>query len=113
LIAVYVPTSLGHDFFRSVLNDATLFARDQQPVILCGDLNAIHAPELVQGRDFDDTFAPVAAFSSILFMLKFALNENYLVHHADFDAAFLNTPISHELFMKQIPGFEEGDHSMV
>ncbi len=67
----------------------------------------------VQGRDFDDTFAPVAAFSSILFMLKFALNENYLVHHADFDAAFLNTPISHELFMKQIPGFEEGDHSMV
>ena len=47
LIAVYVPTSLGPDFFRSVLNDANLFARDQQPVILCGDLNAIHAPELV------------------------------------------------------------------
>ena len=46
LVAVYVPTSLGPDFLRSVLSDANLLVRDHQPVILCGDLNATHSVDL-------------------------------------------------------------------
>jgi hypothetical protein len=67
----------------------------------------------VQGRDFDDTFAPVASFSSILMLLKVAVQKNYLIHHVDFDAAFLNTPIKHDIYVRQVKHFEEGPSNLV
>jgi len=67
----------------------------------------------IAGRDYDDTFAPVAAFSTILTLLKLAVSKKMLIHHADFDAAFLNTPIKHDIFVKQVPHFLESTPDMV
>ena len=61
----------------------------------------------VPGRDYLDTFAPVARLSSIRTILSVACLQDLEIHQMDVDTAYLNAPISEEIYMRQPAGFEE------
>ena len=61
------------------------------------------------GTDFDEVFAPVARGTTFRTLLSVAGNRHYRVEHWDVKAAFLNGELKEEIFMKQPPGFEQGN----
>ena len=60
------------------------------------------------GIDFNETFAPVARFSSIRAILHLAACQDWELDQLDITTAFLNGDLDEEIFMEQPPGFEEG-----
>jgi hypothetical protein len=68
----------------------------------------------VKGLDFNETFAPVAKFSSLRILLSIAAVQDLEVHHMDVKCAFLNGDLEEEIYMQQPEGFiEEGKESLV
>ena len=62
------------------------------------------------GQDYDDTYAPVARFSSIRSLLAIAVQLNLEVHQMDVRTAFLNRDLEHEIYMEQPEGYEDEEH---
>jgi hypothetical protein len=60
----------------------------------------------VEGLDFGETYAPVARLEAIRILLAFATHLNFKLHQMDAKSAFLNGPISEEVYVEQPPGFE-------
>ena len=56
------------------------------------------------GVDFEETFAPVAKFTSIRMILSFAAQYNLVLHQMDVKTAFLNGLLNEEIYMKQPKG---------
>jgi hypothetical protein len=61
----------------------------------------------VEGLDFGETYAPVARLEAIHILLAFATNHNFKLHQMYVKSAFLNGPISKEVYVEQSPGFED------
>jgi hypothetical protein len=61
----------------------------------------------VEGLDFGETYAPVARLEAIRILLAFAIHHNFKLHQMDVKSAFLNGPISEEVYIEQPPGFED------
>jgi hypothetical protein len=61
----------------------------------------------VEGLDFGETYAPVARLEAIRILLTFATHHNFKLHQMDVKSAFLNGPISKEVYVEQPPGFED------
>jgi hypothetical protein len=61
----------------------------------------------VEGLDFGETYAPVARLEAIRILLAFATHHNFKLHQMDVKSAFLNGPISKEVYVVQPPGFED------
>lgn len=61
------------------------------------------------GVDYDEVFAPVIRSTTFRLLLSIAGQRNYKVNHYDIKTAFLNGTLEEEIFMKQPPGFENGD----
>jgi len=61
----------------------------------------------VEGVDFNETFAPVAKFSSIRALLAMASALNLDVQQMDVKTAFLNGDLDEEIYMEQPPGTVE------
>jgi len=59
-----------------------------------------------EGVDFNQTYAPVAKFTTIRTLLAFAAIRGYSVKQADISTAFLHAEVNEELYMKQPEGFE-------
>ena len=57
--------------------------------------------------DYNETYAPVANFSTFLFLLNIAASKDLLAHQVDFDAAFLNAPLKEQIFVRNLPGFKQ------
>ena len=57
------------------------------------------------GIDYEETFAPVARFSSIRTLLAYAAEQSLLVHQMDVVTAFLNGDLKEEIYMEQPPGY--------
>ena len=57
------------------------------------------------GIDYEETFSPVARFSSIRTILAYAAQNNMLVHQMDVITAFLNGDLKEDIYMKQPPGY--------
>jgi hypothetical protein len=57
--------------------------------------------------DFGETYAPVARLGAIRILLAFATHHNFKLHQMDVKSAFLNGPISKEVYVEQPPGFED------
>ena len=53
------------------------------------------------GIDYDEIFSPVARFSSIRFLVAFAVQHDMLIHQMDVEAAFLNGKLHEEIYMRQ------------
>jgi hypothetical protein len=64
-----------------------------------------------RGKDYNETFAPVAKFKSIRIMLALAATNNWKVFHDDATSAFLNGTLNETIFMDQPEGFIEKDES--
>lgn len=63
----------------------------------------------VWGEDFNEVYAPVARSSSFRILLSLAGMRNYFIRQFDVTTAFLNGSLKEEIFMKQPPGFENGE----
>jgi hypothetical protein len=60
----------------------------------------------VEGIDFDQTFAPVAKFSSLRTVFALAAEHDLELHQMDVKAAYLNADLKEDLYMEPPPGFE-------
>jgi hypothetical protein len=54
----------------------------------------------VSGVDFNETFAPTATFVALRVLLSIAAAKKWPVHSFDFVAAYLNSPIDEEVWVK-------------
>ena len=59
-----------------------------------------------EGIDFDEIFAPVARLESIRMLLAFVCCKDFILYQMDVKSAFLNGYIMEEVYMKQLPIFE-------
>ena len=67
-----------------------------------------------EGIDFEETFSPVARFTSIRTILALANELNLEVHQMDVQTAFLHGKLSEEIYMEQPRGFEKaGSENLV
>ncbi len=64
--------------------------------------------------DYNETFAPVAKFTSIHCILALAALEDMEIHQMDVKTAFLNGQLEEEIYMEQPQGFmHQGDEHLV
>jgi hypothetical protein len=59
------------------------------------------------GRDFEGTYAPVAKTSSIRSILAMAAVEDWELDNMDVDTAFLQSPVTEKIYVKQPKGYEK------
>jgi transposase InsO family protein len=61
------------------------------------------------GIDYDEVFAPVARSTTLRLLLSVAGSRKYNVNHYDIKTAFLNGTLKEEIYLKQPPGFQNGE----
>ena len=67
-----------------------------------------------EGLDYNETFAPVAKFSSIRCILAIAAIDDAEVHQMDVKTAFLNGELNEDIYMEQPEGFvKESEKNLV
>ena len=59
-----------------------------------------------EGKDYEETFAPVARLEAIRIFLAFAASKGFKIFQMDMKSTFLNGFIEEEVYVKQLPGFE-------
>ena len=59
-----------------------------------------------EGIDYEETFAPVARYSSIRAIISVATEMGWQVHQMDIKTAFLNGFIEEEVYIEQPEGFD-------
>jgi hypothetical protein len=64
----------------------------------------------VEGLDFDETYAPVARLESIRILLAYATYHGFKLYQMDVKSAFLNGPIKEEVYVEQLPDFEDSEY---
>ena len=66
------------------------------------------------GIDYDETFAPVVRFESVRTVLSLAAKHKLLVHHLDFNSAFLNGELKEDVYMTLPIGYvNKGNENLV
>jgi hypothetical protein len=64
-----------------------------------------------EGLDFGETYAPIVRLEAIRFLLAFATHHDFKLYQMDVKSAFLNGPLSEEVYVEQPPGFEDSKRS--
>jgi hypothetical protein len=66
------------------------------------------------GVDYNETFAPIAKFTSIRCILTLAAFEDMEIHQMDVKTTFFNGELQKEIYMEQPQGFmhQGGEHVM-
>jgi hypothetical protein len=59
----------------------------------------------VEGIDYEETFAPVARYTSILTIIALAASMGWRLHQMDVKTTFLNGEIEDEVYIEQPDGF--------
>ena len=62
-----------------------------------------------EGIDYEETFAPVARYTSIRSVLALATVMKWKIHQIDVKTTFLNGVVEEEVYMEQPLGFETRD----
>lgn len=60
----------------------------------------------VEGVDYEETFAPVARYTSIKAIISITTEMGWRIHQMDVKTAFLNGFIKEEVYVEQPQGFE-------
>ena len=63
----------------------------------------------VEGIDYDETFVPVARYSSIRLMLALSPQMGWKIHQMDVKTTFLNGKIKEEVYIEKPEGFDTFD----
>jgi len=67
-----------------------------------------------QGKDYDETFAPVARMETVRTVLSIAAQHKWKIYQMDVKSAFLNGVLKEEVYVEQPPGYEvEGQEHKV
>lgn len=61
------------------------------------------------GIDYEETYSPVMKMSTLRLLLAIACTKSYKVKYADFEAAYLQSDMNEEIYMRQPVGFEKND----
>jgi hypothetical protein len=67
----------------------------------------------VEGIDYEETFAPIARYTSIRTIIELAASMGWKLHQMDVKTTFLNGEIEEEVYIEQQEGFvihEEKSH---
>ena len=59
-----------------------------------------------EGVDYKETFAPTGGFSSFRIMCSLACHYDWKLRQIDFQTAYLNSEMDHEMYMKLPPGIQ-------
>jgi hypothetical protein len=59
----------------------------------------------VEGIDYEETFAPVARYTSIQMIISLAVSMGWRLHQMDVKTTFLNGEIEEEVYIEQPDGF--------
>ncbi|GJW22614.1 retrovirus-related pol polyprotein from transposon TNT 1-94 [Tanacetum coccineum] len=62
-----------------------------------------------EGIDYDEVFAPIARIEAIRIFLAYASFKDFVVYQMDVKSAFLYSKIEEEVYVCQLPGFEDPD----
>ena len=62
-----------------------------------------------EGIDYEETFSPVARYTSIRLVLALAIVMKWKIHHMDVNTAFLNGAVEEEVYVEQPLIFETHD----
>ena len=62
-----------------------------------------------EGIDYEETFAPIARYTSIKSVLSLAVVMKWKIHQMDVKTAFLNGVVEEEVYVEQPLGFEAHD----
>ena len=60
----------------------------------------------IEGIYFDDTFAPMSMYSSIISMISIVVEMGWSIHRMDVRTTFLNGVLEEEVYMELPQGFE-------
>ncbi|KAI3684856.1 hypothetical protein L6452_34083 [Arctium lappa] len=58
-----------------------------------------------EGKDYDETFAPVARLEAIRLFLAYAVYKDFIVYQMNAKSAFLNGKLNEEVYVEQPLGF--------
>ena len=72
----------------------------------------VHGFSQVEGIDNDETFAPVARYSSIISILALSSQMSWRIHQMDLKTTFLNGMIEEEVYIEEPEGFETLDRQL-
>ena len=70
---------------------------------------AAHGFSQKEGIDYEETFAPVARYTSIRAIMALVAKLGWKLHQMDVKTAFLNGVVEEELYVGQRLGFETHD----
>ena len=59
----------------------------------------------MEGIDYEETFAPVARYTSIRMIIALATSIGWKLHQMDVKTTFLNWKIEEEVYIEQLDGF--------
>ena len=62
-----------------------------------------------EGIDYEETFAPVARYTSIRVIMALAAKLGWKLHHMDVKTTFLNGVVEEKVYVEQRLGFETHD----
>ncbi|SCZ99975.1 BZ3501_MvSof-1269-A2-R1_C59g00336 [Microbotryum saponariae] len=93
------------DEFTSMRDDFKVFTIEDRATVPAARLVA-QGNRQRDGIDFNETFAPVARFSSIRSLLALAAANGLHVHQADIDKAYLHGDLDHDIWMTAPRGFD-------
>ena len=62
-----------------------------------------------EGIDYEETFAPIVRYTSIISILALVAVMKWKVHQIDVNTTFLNGVVEEEVYMEQPLGFETHD----
>ena len=58
-----------------------------------------------EGIDYEETFAPVARYTSIRVVISLAAQMGWQIHQMDVKTTFLNGELKEEVYIEQLEGF--------
>jgi len=89
--------------FRNKLNEQDEVTRNKARLVAQGYSQQ-------EGINYIETFAPIARLEAIRLLLSYAFNHGIILYQMDAKSAFLNGVREEEVFVKQLPGFEDLKH---